>query len=153
MYRQRKKVKVNLYIDEELWKEFRKLVWMKHERFWGVLGYEVEQALRLYIVAHTNSHTLSSESMKLIRTFSPYLSLSIQKVNPPPRVLSVYYSVRDFIRKKYNVPLIQQATRRDIQEAISYVRGSDPRTIRKWFTTFLKYKLIKHVGGEIYELI
>jgi len=38
-------------------------------------------------------------------------------------------------------------------DAISAIRGTDKRTIRKWMDLFVKYKLIKWIAGEIFEVV
>jgi len=43
------KVKVTLYVDEELWREFRRAVRMRIDAFRGALSRALEEAMRLWL--------------------------------------------------------------------------------------------------------
>lgn len=134
----RGKVGVFLYIDKQLWQEFKKLAFMKHERLHGVLSFEVEEALRNWIALHLSQHTQNTH-----------------KINPMPKVHKAFLEVKNYLKKKYGMLMIsgQHIARRHLVEAIMATRGTDPRTIRRWLKLFLESKLIKHVSGEIYEVV
>lgn len=132
------KVGVFLYIDEHIWKEFRRLAFMKHESFHGALSYEVEEALRNWILLHQSQHAQKP-----------------CKINPVPKVHKVFMEVKRYLKEKYGMLMMsgQHISRRFLVEAIMATRGIDPRTVRKWIRLFLEYKLIKHISGELYEVV
>ncbi|MEM1710564.1 MAG: hypothetical protein QW820_06710 [Sulfolobales archaeon] len=135
------KVGVYVYIDENLYKEFRRLVFSKYENFHGVLSREVEHALRAWIAMHTQKHT----NLKVIN-----------KPNPQPKVYEVFQQVKEYLKKVYgydDVGTERQIPRKHLIAAISAVRGTDARTISKWMDLFMKYKLIKWIGGEVFEVL
>jgi len=63
--------------------------------------------------------------------------------------------VKNYLKERYGMLMIsgQHISRRFLVEAIMATRGIDPRTVRKWIKLFLQYKLIKHISGELYEVI
>ena len=134
------KGKVGLYIviDEELNKKLREIISLKYRGFSkGLLSREVEEALAYWVRLHTHEHT----------------KLAVNStVNPHPKVYDVFKQVQEYFRRKYKY-LPQQVTYRDLEEAISAIRGSDKRTIRKWIGLFLKWKCIKMITPNIYELV
>ena len=138
----RGKVGVMVIIDKEVWDEFRKLAFMKHDHFRGALSYEVEQALRNWLALHRSS---AGEKNQRIPA----------KVNPKPKVAAAFDQVKEYLSKKFNCPITTgaQVSRSHIIEAISNTRGTDPKTISKWLSLFEKLKLIKHVSGEVYEVL
>lgn len=135
------KKKVNIFIDEELWAEFKRLAFQKHENFHGALSYEVEQAFQAWLAHHTQKHT------------KPLIPNSI---NPQPRVARIFSQVRDYLKQQYGyVSLIpgQQVPKPHLRDAIMAVRGTDYRTVNKWMGLFTKFKLIKWVAGQLYEIV
>ena len=132
------KVGVFLYIDKRIWQEFRRLAFMKHENFHGALSYEVNEALRNWILLHYSQHRQNTH-----------------KINPVPKVHKAFMEVKKYLKEKYGMLMIsgQHISRRFLVEAIMATRGTDPRTVRKWIKLFLQYKLIKHINGELYEII
>jgi len=135
------KKKVNLFIEEGIWAEFKRLAFQKHENFHGALSYEVEQALQMWIAQHTQNHT---------KVLFP------NDVNPQPRVLTVFNQVKEYLKAQYGYGAIvvgQQIPLKHLREAIMAVRGTDLRTVKKWLDLFMKFKLIKHLAGQVYEAI
>ncbi|RLI27582.1 hypothetical protein DRO58_04005 [Candidatus Bathyarchaeota archaeon] len=128
------KIKVGVWLSKSLWKEFRELVFAKHGNFHGALSYEVEEALRNWLGLHTQIHT------------------KINSINPAPRAKQVWEQVKDYIRQRQGF-VGQQVTLELLTEAISAVRGSDPRTIKKWLKEFQRYRLIKHIAGHVWEVV
>lgn len=131
----------HFYIDKQILMEFRRLAYEKHGNFHGALSYEAEEALRNWILLHTQNRTRS---------------LIMQKVNPQPRVFRVFGAVKEYLKEKYAYAALipgQQIPRRHLIEAISQVRGMDERTIKAWLQRFTAAKLIKYVAGEIYEVL
>ena len=126
-------------IDRRLYEALKSLVMKRFgSNYWGGMRIIVEEALRKYIEAHNIDINVPN-------------NVKINRQNPPPRVHSVYLQVRSYLNEKYGEHM--DTTYQHLAEAISYVRGSDPRTIKKWISLFLKYGCIKHIGGVVYELL
>jgi len=135
------KVGAYFYIDKKLFEEFKRLCFQKHENFHGAMSYEVEQALQSWIAQHTQNHTRQ---------------LVVNKVNPQPRVFTVFNQVKEYLKEKYGYAAIvpgQQVPRVHLRDAIMAVRGLDYRTVSKWMGLFTKLKLIKWIAGELYEVL
>jgi len=134
------KVGVHVLIDEKVWREFKRLALLKYEKARGAISYEVEQALRNWIALHSQD---------------PHKPVA--KVNPQPRVLAVFAEVKKYLMERYrDYKVIVQGTqipRRLLIEAIKAVRGCDPRTVENWMKNFVEAKLIKHIAGEVYEVL
>lgn len=129
----RNKIKTSLYIDKELWENFKELALKKYGKFHGSLTAEVEMALRSWLNAHTKAHKLDVKNT----------------VNPIPKVFVVYDKVKSYLKKE---GIIYQTHVSKLYEAISVVRGNDKRTVRKWMEEFVKWGLIKEISSQIYEL-
>lgn len=135
------KIGVYIYVDERLWDEFRRLAFMKHDAFHGVLSYELEQAIQAWLAQHTHKNTQI---------------LVPNKVNPQPKVYKVFNQVKEYLKQTYGYAAIvagQQVPKVHLQSAIMAIRGADDRTVEKWMDRFLKAKLIKWVAGELYEIV
>jgi len=133
------KVRLEVLISEDVAKKFYELVKMKHENLRGALSYEVEQALRNWIAAHTSSTQILAK-----------------KSNPQPKALVVWERVKEYLKRRLDIPTIvagMQVHKSFLIEAIAAVRGEDPRTIRKWLDKFIEYKLVKPLGPNVYEVI
>jgi uncharacterized protein YcgL (UPF0745 family) len=132
------KVGVYLYIDRKLFEQFKRLCFQKYEKFHGALSYEVEQALQSWIALHTqDTHKVGA-------------------VNPQPRVYKVFNQVKEVLKERFGYSAIVpqlQIPRIHLVEAITCVRGVDERTVNTWMSRFQKFKLIKHVGGELFEVL
>lgn len=135
------KIKVNLFIEDKLWDEFKRLAFSKHENFHGALSYELEQAIQSWLAQHTQNHTKQ---------------LVVNKVNPQPKVYRIFAQVKDFLKQHYGYAAIvpgQQIPKKHLIEAIACIRGPDERTVEKWMNNFLRLKLIKWIAGELYEVV
>ncbi|GAH04907.1 unnamed protein product, partial [marine sediment metagenome] len=66
-----------------------------------------------------------------------------------------FAQVKDYLKSNYYMELStgQQINMQHIKEAIMSVRGSDPRTVKKWIKVFHKFDLIKPVAGNIWEIM
>ena len=122
-------------IDEELYKQLVAIAPQIYGTTKGSLSYAVEEALRywLYPRAHTSIHR-----------------------NPRPTIAIVFAQVVQKLREFYNFTP-KEVPEYELDQAIAEVRGSDPRTIDKWKSAFLKSGLIKYIGGirpkRIVELV
>lgn len=134
------KKQLNVLISEDIYDLLIRLApeIYGENKYRGALSAIVEEALRYYLLpkAHTQTHT-----------------------NPKLSVRAVYFKVKEKISEMTHIPPIhlKEALERQIDLAISEVRGSDPRTIKKWKDIFVKQGLIKPIGGRppnrIFELI
>ena len=127
-------------IDPEVNKKFRELIALKYKTFEkGLLSWEVEQALMNWVALHLDRHT----------------NAQIPKPNPPAGVHKVFRQVRAWLEKEYGTTLERGAhiSRRLLERAISEVRGSDRRTIRKWMRLFHEFELIKPITAGVWELL
>ena len=126
------------YVSEDLLKEFRELAFRKHGVLRGALSWEVEEALKNWL-ALNNTHKCTQ----------------IKPLNPGNKILKVYNQVKEYIKEKYYYGTLMphsQVPRKFLVEAIMAIRGPDKRTVRGWLDRFMKFKLIKYLGGEIFEM-
>jgi len=128
------KVKIGVYISSTIWREVRELVAAKYDSFHGSLSLEVEEALKNWLTLHTQKHT------------------EINPINPTPKAKKVWEQVKDYIRMRQGF-IGQQITLELLREAVSAIRGSDPRTVSKWLREFERYRLIKHIVGHVWEVV
>jgi hypothetical protein len=139
-----KKIKVGFYIDRRLYDEFRRLAFTKSGRLHGALSYELEQALLNWLGLHTQMHTNSKGG-----------GITLPQLNPQPKAARVWEQVRYYLKRRFGYLVLAgaQVNRAHLVDAIEAIRGSDPRTVRKWLEEFMKYKLIKPVSAELYEVV
>jgi len=135
------RIKTSLWVDEDLWGEIKRLAFQKHENFHGAITAELEEALLNWVRLHTQNHTKQ---------------LAVNKVNPNPRVYRVFQEVKEHVKERYGyaaLPSGQQVPRSHLTVAIGAVRGDDPRTVKKWMKSFERFKLIKWIAGELWEIV
>jgi len=126
-------------IDEKVVRDLRKLVKMKYNTMHGGLSWEVEQALRNWLAAHTQSTHVSA-----------------MRVNPQPKTLLVWEQVKAYLRRRFGYAGFMtgvQIVSDHLIQAIAAVRGDDERTIKKWIKKFQEGKLIKQISFKVYEVI
>ncbi|MDH5815660.1 MAG: hypothetical protein QE164_02565 [Candidatus Nezhaarchaeota archaeon] len=132
------KARLDVYIDERLYKKLRELARQKYENFRGALSNEVEEAIRHWILLHAQS-----------------AHKSYGKLNPEPKVFRAFRQVKEYMVKRFGYEYLgsgQQFPKKHIVEAIAAVRGADEKTINKWMKRFINAKLIKHIAGEVWEI-
>lgn len=135
------KTSVHIYINTGLWVQFKRLTFQKHENFHGAISTEVEQALQAWLAQHTQNHTRQ---------------LVVNKINPQPRVFIVFNQVKEYLKEKYGYAALvpgQQVPKKHIVDAIMNLRGPDYRTVNKWMGLFMKFKVVKWIAGELYEVV
>lgn len=129
-----------MLIDEEIYKlliETAPAIYGQ-SRYRGAVSYVVEEALRQYLLPR--AHTKSTQN------------------NPKRGVKYVYGLVKDKIKEIMKLDYTpDEVPEKILDMAIAEVRGSDPRTIRKWKNLFEKSKLIKYLSeyspNRIVELL
>jgi di/tripeptidase len=123
----RGKVQINPLISEDLYKLLLELAPSWYGKNRGAISHIVEEALRHYLLPR--QHTASTQ-------------------NPRLGVRSVYNQVVEKIKEIMHWDFKpDQIPERVLDQAIAEVRGSDPRTVKKWKNILQKSGLIKFIGG------
>ena len=120
---------LHVLIDEEIYKLLIELAPAIYgqSKYKGAVSFVVEEALRQYLIPR--AHTKSTQ-------------------NPRLAVRAIYNQVVEKIKEIMHYDFKpDQVPEKILDQAISEVRGSDPRTINKWKNLFEKSKLIKYIGG------
>ncbi len=131
------KVQLKAYISKEVYSELISIAPKIYGKGKGGISYVVEEALRQYLAprAHAQIHTNPTHSTRLI------YEAVVEKAR---EILCL-----DFKPKEIPEKILEQA--------ISEVRGGDPRTIKRWKHDFERQGLIKCAGGKfpnrIFELL
>ena len=128
-----KKVR-HILIGEETYRRLTDLVLKKYGNKYSFLSFEAESAIKHWVAQHTQSqHVLPR--------------------NPDLKVNVVFKTIKDYLKNEHGIEM--QAHASYIRDAIKNVRGSDKRTVEKWFKEFIKNGLIKphSKSGEIYEIV
>lgn len=105
----KRKVKVCVLVDEDVWIEFKKYVLSKHRKLYGYVGYELSEAIKRYLENFSDS--------------------KVEKMNPRPKhfKLLVWLAERD------------KVTHSELKEFININFGVDPRTERKYFNYLTEF--------------
>jgi hypothetical protein len=116
-----------VYISEDLYKQLIEIAPVQYGKHHGALSYVVEEALRHYLLPR--QHTNSTQ-------------------NPRLGVRHVYEQVVEKVKEilHYNFKPTE-IPEKILDQAIAEVRGSDPRTVKKWKNILQKSGLIKFIGG------
>jgi hypothetical protein len=122
------KKELTVFISEDLYKQVIEIAPVWYGKHKGAVSAFVEDLLRRALV--TYQHT------------------QIRTKNPPRSLRAVYEQV---VRKVMEITGLNykpdEIPEKYLDQAISEVRGSDPRTIEKWKRIFERAKLIKFIGG------
>jgi hypothetical protein len=130
------KVQVKVYLPKSLAKKLRELIFQKYGSYkGGLLSYEVEEAVRRYISAHTNVTQIPKGS------------------NPIPKIHIVKEQIKEYLRQKYGYLMTNQVLTKHFEEAIINLRGADPRTKDKWVKALIAAGVLKILGPYQVELI
>ncbi len=134
----RKKVKLGIWVDAVLIEEFRRFVAEQYGKIsHGLLGFEVSQALQAWMSAHKGTQT----------------ELMHKPPNPIPNVFQVKEQVKEYLRGTFGYEQIYKIPKNHLIMAISSLRGTDERTVKKWIRLFEKYKVIKWVTPSMIEFL
>lgn len=121
------KRQINPVISEDLYKLLIEVAPAWYGKARGGISAIVEEALRQYLAPR--QHTKSTQ-------------------NPRLGVRQVYNQVVEKIKEIMHWDFKpDQVPEKILDQAIAEVRGSDPRTIRKWKEAFHRAGLIKFIGG------
>jgi hypothetical protein len=148
------KARLDVLIDKEVMKKFRELVKMKHELLHGALSYEVEEALKHWILEHTRTQSLGGQAREQAQAQAQAQGIEASKYNPPPRYLKVWLQVKEYLESalKYDFEYTHHLLHEDLVRAVAAVRGSDERTLRKWPRVFEECGILKRISPKLYEV-
>jgi endonuclease III len=133
-----KKVKVGFLLDDVLVTKFRQFVAEQYGKVSkGLLSFEASQALQAWISTHKGTQT----------------ELMHKPPNPIPNVFTVKEQVKTYLRETFGYEQIYKVPKTHLIMALSSLRGTDERTIRKWMKLFEKYKVIKWVTPSVVEFL
>jgi hypothetical protein len=133
-----KKVKVGFLIDDGLVTKFRQFVAEQYGKASkGLLSFEASQALQAWISTHKGTQT----------------ELLHKPPNPVPNVFVVKEEVKKYLQETFGYERIYKVPKSHLIIALSSLRGTDERTIRKWIRLFEKYKVIKWVTPNVVEFL
>ena len=135
------KVKLQVWINQNLYRELETLVKNKYRGFRGGLSAEVEAALQAWVSTHKNTQTESLEA--------------VRPTNPIPKYWRVFQECKKFIEQRYGIDFkeVYQIPLKFMVEAIQFTRGSDKRTVRKWLRVFEEQHLIKFISPGVIEVL
>lgn len=132
------KVKVTVCLDRKVVQKLRELIAEKHKTFVkGLLSHEVEEALRYWVALHKNAQSSAVAEKFLGKT-------RVEVLLEASRVERAFHQVCTWL-EAYRPGLITRAGEvplTALRKAISEVRGSDPRTVKKWLKLFHEHGLI-----------
>ena len=121
------------YIDKKLLSKFWDYIRRKYERhFHGALSLEVENALEHYLKAadlHTNTHKIQNPTL--------------------PRTHRIAQQIINLLRDR---GFHNQASVDDIYKAIEDIRGSDPRTKKKWLKFMVNHGYLKWINNRVLKI-
>ena len=133
-----KKKKFGVYLDPSLIEEFRRFVVEQYGKSsYGLISFEVAQALQSWIGAHKSTQT----------------QLIHKPPNPIPNVFVVKEEVKKYLQQTFGYEQIYKIPKDHLILALSSLRGTDERTIRKWMRLFEKYHVIKWVTPNVVEFL
>ncbi|MEM3013422.1 MAG: hypothetical protein QXI71_02165 [Candidatus Bathyarchaeia archaeon] len=133
-----KKVKLGVWIDPVLDQKFREFVAQQYGKVGrGLLSFEVSQALQAWISTHRSTQA----------------ELVHKPPNPVPNVFQVKEQVKAYLRETFGYEQVYKVPKNHVVIALSSLRGTDERTIRKWMKLFEKYKVIKWVTPNVVEFL
>jgi len=119
-------------IDEEVMYRLKQFVLSKHGRIYEVLGEEVTTAILNHIDRETSTHTYAHTQSFPLRSY--------QKLD-----IIITWLRENGYTKQFHI--------KDWILACSNTVGADNRTIRKYLKLAESFGKVKHIVGNIYELI
>lgn len=127
------KVHIHALIDKKVYDDLIAFAPQYYGKRRGSISYVIEEAIKSYIYPRKDMVS-----------------------NPCASIREVFAQVVSKLREYYGFTP-QECFEYELDSAIAEVRGSDPRTVKKWKERFTKFGLIKCIGsfysGKIYELV
>jgi len=139
------KVRVTFFINAKVAEEFKRFCVMKYGKYeYGMFSQEAELALRHWMSLHSFAQSRSELDIKVP---------NIHK-NPPSKVQLVYNMVKEYLWQEYRIDVLETdfIPIQFVERAIKVIRGTDPRTIKKWINAMKEFGLIK-VRGKLVEFV
>jgi len=121
-------------IDETLINRFKDYVMGKYGKLHGALGPEVHEALNHWL----NEQGLAAHTNTRINPGIPRVQMTCEKI---------------MRRLRDDRGCFNQCHMNDLRWVITYERGSDPRTIKKWIQTLERLGRIKFYAHNVWEII
>jgi hypothetical protein len=140
------KVQINPLISRDLYETLLKYIGVSNKAR-GVISEIVEEALRLYFRVKPPQGGVGVSPGGATHTHTTQKSV-YGKVE---EIKEVFNAVLDMHKRLKNIPsseIICEITRQDLSTAITFVRGSDERTIEKWIKNFLNADLLRGQNQE-----
>ena len=127
------KVKSLVSLDKELVKKLWDYI---HEAYpestYGALSAEIQNAVASWLrLKHTQIHT--------------------EKVNPG--VPLIHQVCGDIVRILKEAGAVNQCRVTDAEKVIATLRGSDPRTLKKWMNNLTRHGYMKRLNYYIFEIL
>ena len=124
---------IYIYLDEEVYFELLNFIKKKYKSsIYGALSYEIEEAIKYYLEmaeVHTNTRKLENPSL--------------------PRSHKVALQIVDLLRERgYH----KEVSVEEVYKAIEEVRGSDPRTKKKWLKFMIDHGYLRWKTHRILEI-
>ena len=132
------KVKFGVYLSTELLDKWRRFIADQYpEMPHGIISFETGQALQSWMSTHKDTQSC----------------LSKRGANPIPNVFIVKEQVKHYLKAQFGYDQIYKIPKKHLEIAIGALRGTDPRTVKKWFKLFEKYGVIKWFTPGMLEFI
>ena len=148
--RRRKTVRLTVVISEELNEQLRKHVVLKHQKYEkGLLSFEVETGIINLMESYKKEQTAHTQ----INENDSWRGSQQQfKVNQLKEQIILY------LHQKHNLVNPTNISETSLNDAICYLKGIDPRTVKKWKMLLLHFKCIKRKISEgaehtVYEFL
>jgi len=126
------KIKLQVWVKKEVVEELWGIIKQKYTRPHGALSLEVEHALVDWIRKH-------------------HAQIHTRPINPSiPRSHQIASDIVQYLKRK---GYVNQASLGALKEAVIAIRGSDPRTIRKWIQFLVDNGFIKPLGTYLFEIL
>ena len=142
------KIQFKVYLPETLIEKFRTLVVLKHQRYQrGLLSYEVEQALKHYVTSYNTQQQYTQKAPL-------FQEQRFCKSNTQPKVFALRQDILKYLvdsEKYLDEP--KNITDRQLFDAIGAVRGTDPRTVKRWTKLLEQCGYIKSSGTHQIEFL
>ena len=136
------KVQLKVYVKRGISDRFKRMVALKYQRAErGLISYEVEQALVSWL-AMVGTQTQSTQG-----------DLSNQRTNPIPVIHNLKHAICDYLLNTGRYDDVPQfIPHKLLVEAISAIKGTDIRTVKKWSKLLQQYGCLKQVGAAQWEI-
>jgi hypothetical protein len=152
----RGKKAVTIYLPEKLVDSLKEVVREKYSSLYG-LSNEVELAIKSYLATtYTQAQSTQKISYPFLQVGNGNGNANNNNNNKaiPPKVYQLKEELfRFIIETGWYEEVPQFILDKHLYSAISSLRGTDMRTIKKWTNTLKRYEIIKETGTHQYEFL